>query len=252
MNVLVVDDEPLLRFHMQKMLNELWEEVDHIVTANSGAEALKLMQKIDIHTIFMDIKMPGMSGLDAAKEIRRLGYKGNLVFVTAYDEHAIEAFEQEAVDYLLKPVGESRLNSCIERLMKQDKTLIKYELDADQINRWLPSDQSSAQYLSWINVSIGDRILVINVDDVFCFISEDKYTTVVTKEGDYLIKKSIKQLISELHPDRFWRIHRAVIVQVAKISQVMKDEQGRYSLSLKEMHKVLPVSRNNTYLFKQM
>ncbi|MCZ2722918.1 LytTR family DNA-binding domain-containing protein [Marinomonas sp. 15G1-11] len=252
MNILVVDDEPLLRFHMQKMLNELWEDVDHIVTANSGIDALKLMEEIDIHTVFMDIKMPGMSGLEAAKAMRRQGYKGNLVFVTAYDEHAIEAFEQEAVDYLLKPVEESRLSACIERLIKQDKTLIKYELDAEQINRWLPADTTSVSYLSWINVSIGDRILVINVDDVFCFISEDKYTTVVTKEGEYLIKKSIKQLVTELHPDRFWRIHRAVIVQVAKISQVMKDEQGRYSLSLKEMNRLLPVSRNNTYLFKQM
>ncbi len=252
MNVLVVDDEPLLRFHMQKLLNELWEEVDHIVTAGSGMDALKIIQEVEIHTVFMDIKMPGISGLDTAKEMRNQGFKGNLVFITAYDEHAIEAFAQEAIDYLLKPVEESRLQSCIERLIKQNKTEIKYELDADQINRWFPNETITNKYLAWINVSIGDRILVINVEDIYCFISEDKYTTVVTHDAEYLIKKSIKQLTVELHPDRFWRIHRAVIVQVAKISQVSKDEQGRYCLVLKGLNKTLPVSRNNTYLFKQM
>ena len=248
--IMVVDDEPLLRFHLQKMLQELWQDIDQIIAVGSGIEAINVASEIDIHTVFMDIKMPGLSGIETAKQLRDSGFQGNLVFVTAYDEHAIAAFEHEALDYLLKPVDEKRLLECVQRLQKRSQTTVKYELDALQLNQLLP--QHSNQSLQWVNASRGDAIHVINVSNISCFIAEDKYTTVVTEEGEYLIKKSIKQLMDELNPQEFWRIHRSALVQVSHIKCVNKDESGNLTVSLKEIGKTLPVSRSNMHLFKQM
>lgn len=248
--VMVVDDEPLLRFHLQKLLQGLWEDIDQIVTVGSGIEAINVVKEIDIHTIFMDIKMPGLSGIETARQLRESGYQGNLVFVTAYDEHAVAAFEHEALDYLLKPVDEKRLNECVQRLQKRSQTTVRYELDAEQLSQLLP--QHSNQTLQWINASRGDAIHIIKVNDISCFIAEDKYTTVVTLGGEYLIKKSIKQLIEELNHNEFWRIHRSVVVQVSHIERVNKDDNGSLTVYLKGINKTLPVSRNNMHLFKQM
>ncbi|TDO98651.1 LytR/AlgR family response regulator transcription factor [Marinomonas balearica] len=253
MNVLVVDDEPLLRFHLQKMLSELWLDIDNVVTAGSGVEALKLTEEVDPFAIFMDIKMPGLSGLETAKKMRERGYTGHLVFVTAYDEHAIEAFEQEAIDYLLKPLDENRLLICIERLKKQSQQ-VTYEIDEQSLNRLLHlSDgvSETGSRLRWINAHQGDKLHVIDVYDVRCFIAEDKYTTVVADQ-EYLIRTSIKQLAISLKNDEFWRIHRSIIVQVKMIEKVLKDDAGRLFVHLRGVTKPLPVSRANTHLFKQM
>ena len=249
-HVMVVDDEPLLRFHLQKLLQELWEDIDQTIAVGSGVEALNVANELNIHTIFMDIKMPGISGIETAKALRESGYSGNLVFVTAYDEHAVAAFEHEALDYLLKPVDEKRLLECIQRLKKRSQTTVKYELDAKQLTKLLP--QHTHQSLQWINASQGNGIHVIKVSDVSCFIAEDKYTTVVTEQGNFLIKKSIKQLLEELDPNEFWRIHRSVIIQVSHIKQAVKDENGYLNVLLKGIDRILPVSRNNAHLFKQM
>ena len=248
--VMVVDDEPLLRFHLQKLLQGLWEDIDQIVALGSGIEAINVVKELDIHTIFMDIKMPGLSGIETAKQLRASGYQGNLVFVTAYDEHAVAAFEHEALDYLLKPVDEKRLYECIQRLQKRSHTTVKYELDAEQLSQLLP--QHSNPTLQWINASRGEAIHVIKVSDISCFIAEDKYTTVVTLSGEYLIKKSIKQLVEELNNNEFWRIHRSVVVQVSHIERVNKDDNGNLTVYLKDIKKTLPVSRNNMHLFKLM
>ncbi|WP_425641241.1 LytR/AlgR family response regulator transcription factor [Marinomonas gallaica] len=251
MCVMVVDDEPLLRFHLQRLLQELWEGVDQVITVGSGLEAISMAQEINVHAIFMDIKMPGISGIETAKQLRKSGFSGHLVFVTAYDEHAVAAFEHEALDYLLKPIEEKRLYECIKRLQSRSQTTVKYELDSDQLTRLLPRTEN-VNTLSWINASRGDSIHVIKVSDVFCFIAEDKYTSVITADGEFLIRKTIKQLVDELNPDVFWRIHRSAIVQVSCIECVKKDDQGHYFVLIKDFERVLPVSRNNAQLFKQM
>ncbi|ADZ92396.1 LytR/AlgR family response regulator transcription factor [Marinomonas mediterranea] len=253
MNILVVDDEPLLRFHLQKMLSDLWLDVDTVFTAGSGIEALDVIEEIQPHTVFMDIKMPGLSGLETAKRIRDLGYAGHLVFVTAYDEHAIEAFEQEAIDYLLKPLDEKRLLVCIERLKKQSQH-VTYELNEQSLSRLLNLSDGVSEpcsELRWINAQQGEKLRVIDVYDVRCFIAEDKYTTVVTDQ-EYLIRTPIKQLITSLKSDEFWRIHRSIIVQVKMIEKVVKDDAGRLFVHLHGVTKPLPVSRANMHLFKQM
>ncbi|TPE51258.1 response regulator transcription factor [Maribrevibacterium harenarium] len=252
MNVMVVDDEPLLRFHLQRLLQELWEDLEQVVSLGSGIEAVNMIHEVPIHTVFLDIKMPGISGIETAELLRENGYQGHIVFVTAYDEHAVAAFEHEAVDYILKPVEEERLHQCIERIIKRDQKEIRYELNADQLQQLLPSDQASSAPLRWINATKGNRIHIVQLDDIYCFIAEDKYTTVVTAQGEYLIRKTIKQLTQELNGAQFWRIHRAVIVQVAKIAVAERDEQGHYSVTMQDIDRTLPVSRNNTHLFKQM
>lgn len=249
LHVMVVDDEPLLRFHLQKLLQELWEDVDQVIAVGSGQEAVRMAHEVNIHTVFMDIKMPGISGIETAKLLRESGFTGHLVFVTAYDEYAVAAFEHEALDYLLKPVEEKRLYECVKRLQKRSQTAVKYELDADHLTKLLPYKESS---LTWINASRGDNIHVIKVSDICCFIAEDKYTSVITAEGEFLIRKTIKQLAVELNPDEFWRIHRSSIVQASYIERVSKDDQGHYFVSIKGLERVLPVSRNNIQRFRQM
>lgn len=251
LNVMVVDDEPLLRFHLQKLIKELWEEVDQVIAVATGIEAVQMAEQVAIHTIFMDIKMPGISGIEAAKQLRETNYTGNLVFVTAYDQHAVAAFEHEALDYLLKPIEEKRLLECVKRLQKRAQIEVKYELDAEQLTRLLPR-MDNANTLVWVNASKGDDIHVINVRDISCFIAQDKYTSVVTSEGEFLIRKSIKQLVCELNPNEFWRIHRSTIVQVSHIERVYKDDDGHYFVTVKHLNRELPVSRNNAQLFKQM
>ncbi len=252
MNVMVVDDEPLLRFHLQKLLQELWEDLDQVICLSSGIEAVNMIHEVSIHTVFLDIKMPGISGIETAELLRNNGYEGHIVFVTAYDEHAIAAFEYEAIDYLLKPVQEERLHKCIERITNRDQKEVRYELKAEQLQKLLPHANKSTGPLRWINATQGDRIHIVQLDDIYCFIAEDKYTTVVTAQGEYLIRKSIKQLTQELNDTQFWRIHRAVIVQVAKIAVAERNEQGHYAVTMQDINRVLPVSRNNTHLFKQM
>ena len=250
MNVMVVDDEPLLRFHLQRLLQELWEDLEQVVSLGSGIEAVNRIHEEPIHAVFLDIKMPGINGIETAKLLRENGYEGHIVFVTAYDEHAIAAFEHDAVDYLLKPVEEERLHQCIDRIIKRDKKGVRYELNTDQLQQLLPNTNDGP--LRWINATKGNRIHIVQLEDVYCFIAEDKYTTVVTAQGEYLIRKTIKQLALELNRAKFWRIHRAVIVQVAKIAMAERDEQGHYSVLIQDIDRTLPVSRNNAYLFKQM
>lgn len=250
MNVMVVDDEPLLRFHLRKLLQDLWDEVEQVICVGSGVEAVERINDVDVHTVFMDIKMPGMSGIETASALREMGFSGHLVFVTAYDQHAVEAFEHEAVDYLLKPVHGDRLYQCIERLRKRDQKTVKYELDAEQLKRLLPVAGSGE--LRWINATRGQQVHVIRLDDVCCFIAEDKYTTVVTDKGEFLIRKTVKELSETLDGDEFWRIHRAVIVRVGRISRVERDEQGHYQVIVEDIGRALPVSRTNAHLFRQM
>lgn len=250
MNVMVVDDEPLLRFHLQKLLQDLWDELEQVICVGSGVEAVERIRDVDVQTVFMDIKMPGMNGIETAGILREMGFSGHLVFVTAYDQHALEAFEHEAVDYLLKPVHGDRLYQCIERLRKRDEKTVKYELDAAQLKRLLPVAGSGE--LRWINATRGQQVHVIPLRDVCCFIAEDKYTTVVTENGEFLIRKTIKELTETLDSDQFWRIHRATIVQVGRISRVERDQDGYYQVIVDSIDRVLPVSRTNSHLFKQM
>lgn len=249
---IIADDERELRNYLKTMLKEAWPELVICGEAANGDEALELVSLNRPQIAFLDIKMPGLSGMDVAKKIAHIC---RIVFVTAYDQYAVEAFEKEAVDYLVKPVMKERLEQTISRLKRQleisDSPVRDISEIVGQVIKRL-NDKEKAEYLRWIRIQVRDDTRLIPVDDVVYFKAEDKYTLVMTKDGESLIKKSIKGLAEELDPDHFWQIHRGSIVNVSKIDKVSRSLTGRGVLKLKGRSELLTVSRNYLHYFKQM
>lgn len=249
---IIADDEPNLIRYLQDMLARLWPELEVVATAGNGMEALGLIRDEEPDIAFLDIRMPVLTGIQVAKRVQG---ECRIVFITAYDEYAVEAFESAAIDYLLKPVEEARLVATIERVKKLLEQQISQGTDWQQTIERLALQMGAnkpGKYLSWIRAGEGEDTRMIPVDEVRYFKSDDKYTTVATREKEFLIRKAIKELAVELDPDQFWQIHRGCIVQVALIAQVKKVDNGAYKLYLKEGSETLSVSRRYGHLFKQM
>ena len=249
---IIADDEKELRTYLKSLLAADWPDLVICGEAENGKEALELVEAERPQVVFLDIRMPGLSGLEVAKKIAGVCH---IVFVTAYDQYAVEAFEREAVDYLVKPVSRERLMQTIQRL--------KNHLDVSPappagltavVEHVLASlnTKKAGDFLHWIRVQIKDSVRLIPVREVDYFQAKDKYTLVITEDGESLIRKSIKELTSELDPDQFWQIHRSTIVNVSKIEKVSRSITGRGILRLKERPELLTVSRNYLHLFKQM
>jgi DNA-binding LytR/AlgR family response regulator len=241
---ILAEDEELLRAQLRARVGEAWPELRIVAQAGNGAEALALFEAHTPDVMFLDIRMPEKSGLDVA---HALAGRCHIVFVTAYDEYAVAAFEQGAVDYVLKPVTAERIAKVVERLRQRIGTP---PADLGALLARLAAREGST--LKWIRASLGTAMKLIAIDDVIYFQAEDKYTKVVTAEGDALIKKPIKELFEELDPDAFWQIHRGTIVNVAYIAGVTRDFRGRMAVRLKKRTETLPVSDTYSYLFKQM
>jgi DNA-binding LytR/AlgR family response regulator len=249
---IIADDEEELRALLKSSLAEIWPELVICGEARNGKEAIELVESMRPQIAFLDIRMPGLSGMEVAKRIAGLC---RIVFVTAFDQYAIEAFEREAVDYLLKPVSKERLGQTVQRL--------KHQLNAstqppaglaevlEQVLSRLPG-KAGPEYLRWIKTQQKESIRLIPVDEVDYFQAEDKYTLVMTKEGESLIRKTIKELSEELDPAQFWQIHRGIIVNVSKIDKVSRSLTGRGVVKLKERPELLTVSRSYLHLFNQM
>jgi len=249
---IIADDEKQLRTHLKSKLAVLWPELTICGEAENGLEALELIESCRPAIAFLDIKMPGLSGIEVAQKIR---VNCRVVFITAYDQYAIEAFENEAVDYILKPVTDKRLQKTIKRLKKQISAISNPPIDFHQtMDRLLAAlkDKQLPGYLKWIKVRHGEDVRLISVDEVCYFKAEDKYTVVKTRAGESLIKKSIQQLTAELDPDHFWRIHRGSIINVNFIDRINRSFSGHLSVKLEELPEVLKVSRTYAHLFKQM
>ncbi|PKN18654.1 MAG: DNA-binding response regulator [Deltaproteobacteria bacterium HGW-Deltaproteobacteria-6] len=249
---IIADDEKELRGYLKTMLAEAWPELAICGEAANGRETLEMIDACQPHIIFLDIKMPGLSGLDVAQKIAD---ECRIVFVTAYNQYAVEAFEHEAIDYLVKPVTKKRLMQTILRLKKelQNNEAPSAGLAAmlSQVIASLPS-RSGADFLRWIKAQHKEAVRLIPVEEVDYFQADDKYTLVITADGESLIKKSIKELSQELDPHRFWQIHRSTIVNVSKIEHVGRSLTGRGVLKLKNRPDPLTVSRQYLHLFKQM
>ncbi len=258
---LIADDEPLLRDQLKLRLARLWPELSIIAEATNGAEALSAFELQQPDVIFLDIHMPLMSGLDAARLIGKgRDKRAHIVFITAFDQHALEAFERGAIDYVLKPFNETRLAETIERLRErlaapaagsgtgQGET----ERLAAVLRQLSNQIKPGAGFLQWIKANVGQTVRLIPIEDVFYFQSDEKYTRVVLEDSEVLIRKPIKELIEELDPDRFWQVHRATIVNTRVIAGVIRGLRDQADLKLKGRSEVLTVSRNFTHLFKQM
>ena len=251
-DAIIADDEAQLRIYLKSKLADLWPELNICGEAENGLEAFSLIETCRPAVAFLDIKMPGLSGIEVA---RKISSGCRIVFITAFDQYAIEAFDNEAIDYILKPVTDERLKKTIKRLKKQISGSPVSALDVTRsMERLLAAmkDKPPAGYLKWIKVRQGEEVRLIAVDDIFYFKAEDKYTVVKTREAEALIKKTIKQLSEELDPEQFWRIHRGVIVSVRRIGRVSRSLAGNLVIRLKDLPETLTVSRSYAHLFKQM
>lgn len=250
---IIADDEKELRTYLKRMLSEIWPQLEICGEAINGKEAMKMIEALAPHIAFLDIKMPGLSGLDVAKKIASIC---RIVFITAYDQYAVEAFEREAVDYLVKPVTKERLLQTINRLKKQLQSSPDPPADLaqmiTQVLANLKENKKADPYLHWIKTQHKESIRLIPVEEVDYFQAGDKYTLVKTTRGEALIKKSIKELSQELDPQQFWQIHRGTIVNVSKIENVGRSFTGRGILYFKNRPDTLTVSRQYLHLFKQM
>ncbi len=249
---MIADDEAALREFLKRRLSLLWPEMTVSCEADNGVDALELAHELRPEVAFLDIKMPGLSGIEVAGKLP----EGCLpVFITAFDKFAIEAFEAGGVDYLLKPVSDGRLEKMVARLKARlpASSPALRQLD-DILARLASSVQSSGQreYLQWIKVRHRDKIRLLSVQEVDYFKSADKYTTVRSGAEEFLIKKSIKELADELSPDQFWQIHRGTLVNVTKIDVVTRSLTGSYDVHLAGSGEILSVSRAFSHLFRQM
>jgi len=245
---IIADDEEQLRIYLNSKLSRLWPELNICVIAQNGLEALEMIKTEQPDLAFLDIKMPGLSGIEVARQITT---NCRVVFITAYDQYAVEAFENEAVDYILKPVTDKRLAKTVSRLQKQ---IFSAEPPATELAQTMErllatlKTKETGEFLTWIKVRHGEAVRLIAVADIYYFKAEDKYTVVKTRDGEYLIKKSIRRLTGELDPDQFWRVHRGTLINASRIAGVHRSFAGRLILKLKD----LPVSKTDAHLFKQM
>ncbi len=269
----LADDERLLREQLCHRLAEVWPELEIVGQARNGTEAVELVEELHPDIVFLDIRMPGMTGIEAARAIAQLptfddataepgapaGWHGcEIVFITAYDQYAIEAFEQGVVDYVLKPAERDRLQVTVERIRKRLALRRSDDApDASGMQQLLQKlsermNPGAPPKLRWIQATVGQSIQMIPVEDVLFFISDEKYTRVQTASIEALIRKPIKELIEELDAEMFWQIHRSTLVNTRVIAGVTRDMRGRQLVAVRGHPEKLEVSRSYAGLFKGM
>lgn len=251
----IAEDEALLRESLVQLLGQVWPELEIVAACEDGGSALEAIAAYQPEVAFLDIRMPGLSGLEVASSMLDAGMKTEVVFVTAYDQYAIDAFERGAVDYLLKPVARERLAGTVGRLRER---LARGGQDIRQLQTLLQQLQSVAAPqpktppLVWLTASRGQETRLIMVDDVAYFQSDSKYTVVMTADGEALLRKPIRDLLEVLDPGMFKQIHRSTIVNMRCVAGVTRDESGRGTLRLKNRPETLAVSQPFMTLFKNM
>ena len=243
----IAEDEPLLGAELRDCLAAVWPELAIVAQVDDGIQAMHALETHRPQILFLDIEMPGMTGLQVAAQASR---QCHVVFVTAYDKYALAAFEQGAADYVLKPFSIARLTTTVLRLKER---LSSRPADLDGLLASLSNrDIAPRTHLRWVKASQGQNVRLITVDEVLFFRSDSKYTLVVTADGESMIRKSIAELAQELDPEAFWQIHRGTIVNVNAVAAVHRNRNGTLELKLKRHDRQLPVSVTYAHLFKQM
>jgi DNA-binding LytR/AlgR family response regulator len=255
---LVADDEPLLRDRLAALLQRNWPELQIVATARNGREAVELFDTHAPQIAFLDVHMPGMNGIEAAKCI---GQRAALVFVTAHEQYAVEAFRQGAIDYIVKPLDEERLQETVRRLRLRLEGPIGLVAAADgalttiildQLSAHIRSQIAPVRYLQWIKASVGSTVRLIPVEQIRYIKSDTKYTLVVWEGGEALIRKTIRELADELDPTQFLQIHRSAIVNLHQVQQFSHGSNDGGEVQIKGSGECLPVSRSFVHLFRQM
>ena len=243
---IIAEDEPLLRGALREALAKLWPELEILAEAEDGIQAIHALHTHQPDILFLDIEMPGLNGLDVA---RAASGRCHVVFVTAYNEHAVAAFEQGAVDYVMKPFSTARLAAAVGRLRDR---LHSRPARLDGLIETIARPAPSKKYLQWLNVSQGAETRLVTTDEIVYFRSDNKYTVVATVDKEALVRVTIRELSEQLDPAVFWQIHRGTLVNVSYIAGVTRDFRGRMALRLKRRPETLPVSDSYTHLFRQM
>jgi DNA-binding LytR/AlgR family response regulator len=255
---LIADDEPLLRQALRRQLANVWPELEIVAEARNGREAVRLFDQFQPDICFLDVHMPGLSGVDAANHI---GRRSHLVFVTAYDHYAVQAFAQGALDYLLKPVEQARLAETVSRLkerLQSSRPAINTEQLLQQLSAQLSTLQRGGKRepLRWIRAQTGRTVRLIATDDVDYLRSDAKYTLVAWHDGgkpaEAVVRTPLKELLEQLDRDQFAQVHRSVVVNLRAISHVKRHDNETAEIHLKGRSDLLPVSRNYVHLFRQM
>lgn len=246
---IIADDEETLRLYLKEKLAEAWPELVISGEVGDGEAALKLIEEQRPDVAFLDIQMPGISGIEVA---RRLNGAVAVVFITSYNKYAVEAFENEALDYVLKPVTVERLEKTVKRLKERLASPQKAPNLAEAIEKAARALEKAPSRLQWIKAQHKDGVRLIPVGDIYYFKATDKYTVVRTRDGEHLIRKTIKELENELDPDQFWRVHRAAIVNARAILAVDHSLSGGYTVKFRDIQDRLTVSRAYAHLFRQM
>ncbi|KAF1714650.1 DNA-binding response regulator [Pseudoxanthomonas yeongjuensis] len=250
----IAEDEELLRNELSKLLAQAWPQLQIVAECEDGGSALEAIAEHRPEVAFLDIRMPGLTGLEVAEAVAEASPKTQIVFVTAYDQYAIDAFDKGAVDYLLKPIAPERLAATVQRLQAR---LAQGGSDAEalaalirQLGERLPT--GPAEPLVWITASAGKDTRLIMVDDVAYFQADHKYTVVMTAEGESLLRKPIRELLEVLDPSTFKQIHRSTIVNLKAIASIARDDTGKGTVRLKSRPETLTVSQPFMALFRNM
>ena len=257
----VAEDEETLRGELIEQLDRLWPELAIVGEAADGVQALQLIEQHRPDVVFLDIQMPGVTGLEVGRQVAG---RSHVVFLTAYDQHAVAAFDQGAVDYVLKPLATARLFTAISRVKQRLATsaasnasgeyAASVGLALDRLGVAAASGTAAPvrAYLRWINASVGQTLKLITVDEVLYFQSDNKYTRVATRDSEALIRKPLKELLEELDPELFWQVHRSTLVNANAVAGVSRDFRGRMQIKLKERSETLLVAESYAHRFRQM
>ena len=257
---LIAEDEPVLAQALSQALARLWPALQLVASVTNGVAAVEQALALRPDVLFLDIRMPGRSGLEAAELLAEDWPAGQpfplVVFVTAYDDYALQAFDQSAADYVLKPVSDARLAKTVARLQARLAQPAArgdaLEQVLNQLRALAPAPAGSAPRLTVIRAAVGNQVRLIRVDDVIYFEATDKYVNVVTADSESLIRMSLRELQDQLDPARFWQIHRGTVVAIDHVSAAVRDDSGRLRLTLRGRSETLPVSRVYAHLFRQM
>jgi DNA-binding LytR/AlgR family response regulator len=244
---IIAEDESVLRSGMKRLLTAVWPELDIVATAADGLQAMALLEQHLPDVLFLDIQMPGCSGLEVAKAASG---RCHVVFATGYDQHAVAAFEHGAVDYVMKPINAARLSVACNRVRARLAT-VPANIDA-LVTQLTEAVGHRRAYLRWINVESGPNVRLVTVEEICYFRADTKYTRLVTADRESLIRMSLKELLDVLDPAEFWQVHRSTIVNVSAVAEVSRDSRGYPVLHLKNRSEPIQVSQPFAHLFRQM
>lgn len=242
----IAEDEPLLREEIRNTLTELWPELTICGEAADGLQAIEALDNFHPHILFLDIQMPGRNGLEVA---RHASGKAHVVFITAYDAYAVQAFEEGALDYVLKPISPERMKLTVQRLQERMR---EPPADLSHLADLLKSIvKPEAQYLKWLTVPHASELRVVAVSEILYLQADNKYTTIATRSSSFLLTSSLKEMQSKLDPAVFWQIHRSTVVNISAIDTIYRSFRGALEVKLKDRSELLPVSAAHAHRFKQ-